>query len=84
MRKMKKHKFLPPDLHIIKTVDVADSKMDERDRRIAELEEELKELREFKEYFDELYGTGLEIAGWHLSSDLEPFDNFYESACGGV
>lgn len=35
----------------------------------------------FKEYFDEMYGKGLEIANWHLNGELEPFDNFYESAC---
>ena len=34
----------------------------------------------FKKYFDELYGTGLEIANYHLNGNLEPFDNFYESA----
>ncbi len=42
--------------------------------------EELKEAREFKKYFDELYGEGLEVANWHKNGDLEPFDNFYESA----
>jgi hypothetical protein len=39
-----------------------------------------KQLLKFKEYFDELYGKGLEIANWHLNGDLEPFDSFYESA----
>ncbi len=34
----------------------------------------------FKRYFDELYGTGLNIEGWHENGELEPFDNFYESA----
>ena len=34
----------------------------------------------FKAYFDDLYGQGLEIANWHQNGDLEPFDNFYESA----
>lgn len=41
---------------------------------------ELEKLRKFKEYFDELYGTGLEVKNWHLNGDIEPFDNFYESA----
>lgn len=36
---------------------------------------------QFVEYFDELYGTGLEIANYHLNGELEPFDNFYEAAC---
>ena len=35
----------------------------------------------FKEYFDEMYGKGLDVANWHLNGELEPFDNFYESAC---
>jgi len=42
--------------------------------------EELEELRRFKEYFDDLYGQGLEVANWHLNGDLEPFDTFYEEA----
>ena len=42
--------------------------------------EECQEAIRFKEYFDELYGQGLEIANWHQNGDLEPFDNFYDSA----
>ena len=37
----------------------------------------------FKSHFDELYGQGLEISNWHQNGDLEPFDNFYESASSG-
>ena len=59
-------------------------KVDDKDKKIQELEEELKGLREFKEYFDELYGTGLEVFGWHMNGDPQPFDDFYEDACGGV
>ena len=40
----------------------------------------LTTLKAFKSYFDELYGKGLDVANWHLNSELEPFDNFYESA----
>ena len=40
-----------------------------------------REMVKFKEYFGELYGNGLEVYGWHLNGDPEPFDNFYESAC---
>ena len=40
----------------------------------------LEEISAFKEYFDELYDQGLEIANWHMNGSLEPFDNFYESA----
>lgn len=43
-------------------------------------EKEVMEAIKFKEYFDELYGTGLEVANWHLNGEFEPFDNFYESA----
>lgn len=38
------------------------------------------ESMRFKDYFDALYGQGLEVENWHLNSDTEPFDNFYESA----
>ena len=43
-------------------------------------QEEIERLKAFKLYFDELYGKGLDVANWHLNSELEPFDNFYESA----
>lgn len=39
-----------------------------------------KKLIAFKEYFKDLYGQGLEVANWHQNGELEPFDNFYESA----
>ena len=42
--------------------------------------EECWEAKRFKEYFDELYGTGLEVANWHENGDTEPFDNFYDAA----
>lgn len=40
---------------------------------------EIERLKAFKSYFDELYGKGLDVANWHLNSELELFDNFYES-----
>lgn len=40
----------------------------------------LKALYAFKSYFDDLYGTGLGVANWHMNGEMEPFDNFYESA----
>lgn len=46
----------------------------------AKLCEEIAELKRFKQYFDELYGTGLEVANWHLNGDLESLDNFMDSA----
>lgn len=42
--------------------------------------DELEKLVAFKEYFDALYGQGLQIANWHMNGDLEPFDSFYEEA----
>lgn len=60
--------------HFIHTVDVAPK------TEIEILEKEIKALVAFKEYFSELYGTGLEIANWHENGALEPFDNFYEAA----
>lgn len=40
----------------------------------------MKALMRFKEYFDELYGQGLEVANWHQNGATEPFDSFYDSA----
>ena len=37
--------------------------------------DECRVAMKFKEYFDKLYGNGLEVVNWH-----QPFDNFYESA----
>lgn len=46
----------------------------------AELISEITSLKAFKAYFDELYGTGLDVANWHENGALEPFDSFYDSA----
>lgn len=51
---------------------------------INELRDELYKLRKFKEYFDDLYGQGLEIENWHLNGSTEPFDNFYEQAISSL
>lgn len=40
----------------------------------------LEQLQQFKEYFDSLYGNGLDVANWHRNGDMESFDTFYESA----
>ena len=45
--------------------------------------EECREEKRFKEYFDELYGTGLEVENWHENGNTEPFDNFYDAAIDG-
>ena len=47
---------------------------------LKEIADRFEELVRFKEYFTELYGEGLAIANFHFNGDLEPFDNFYESA----
>ena len=39
-----------------------------------------KKLLRFKEYFDELYGQGLQVANWNLNGTLVDFDDFYDSA----
>ena len=38
-------------------------------------------LEKFKEYFDDLYGKGLEVYGWHMNGEAKSFDDFYEDAC---
>jgi hypothetical protein len=45
---------------------------------------EIRKLQAFYEYFSGLYGLGLDIANWHGNGDLEPFDNFIESAKEGM
>ena len=58
-------------------------------RRIAALDFALAALRpvsrepleKFKEYFDDLYGKGLEVYGWHMNGEAKSFDDFYEDAC---
>lgn len=59
------------------------------ERRIAALDLALSALRpvsrepleKFKEYFDDLYGKGLEVYGWHMNGEAKSFDDFYEDAC---
>lgn len=38
------------------------------------------DYEKFYEYFKELYGTGLEVVGWHLNGETKPFDDFFDSA----
>lgn len=40
----------------------------------------MPDYKKFFEYWHDLYGTGLKIAGWHLNGELEDFDNFFDSA----
>ncbi|HET6871387.1 MAG TPA: hypothetical protein VFH42_00230 [Sporolactobacillaceae bacterium] len=47
---------------------------------VKRLKEENNKLKAFYDYFSELYGQGLEIANWHQNGELEPFDDFFDSA----
>lgn len=38
-------------------------------------------LEKFKEFFDDLYGKGLEVYGWHMNGEAKSFDDFHEDAC---
>lgn len=60
--------------------DSLENECDDLDNRCDELEEKCNKLQSFYDYMKELYGTGLEVANWHLNGDLEPFDSFFESA----
>ena len=40
-----------------------------------------EQAENFKEYFDDLYGKGLEVYGWHMNGEAKSFDDFYEDAC---
>ena len=40
-----------------------------------------EQAEKFKEYFDDLYGKGLEVYGWHMNGEAKSFDDFYEDAC---
>lgn len=44
------------------------------------LKAEVERLKRFKNYFDDLYGQSLQVADWHLNGNLEPLDNFIDSA----
>jgi len=45
-----------------------------------QIEDAVAPYKAFYDYFQELYGQGLEVANWHQNGDLESFDNFFESA----
>ena len=40
----------------------------------------MPDYKKFFEYWHDLYGTGLKIAGWHLNGELEDFDKFMDDA----
>lgn len=47
---------------------------------ICKASEAIKCFLEFYEYWNSLYGQGLEIVNWHQNGETELFDNFYDSA----
>lgn len=61
-------------------IDGLNTTIDDLESENFNLREELDGFRSFYNYMKELYGTGLEVANWHLNGDLESFDNFFESA----
>ena len=64
----------------IETLGQAADKLENMLSAEAKLISEITRLRAFKAYFDELYGTGLEVANWHENGELETFDSFYDAA----
>ena len=38
------------------------------------------DYKKFYEYWHDLYGTNLQILGWHLNGEPEDFDRFFDSA----
>lgn len=43
-------------------------------------QEELEGLRAFYKYMMDLYGQDLGVSNWHQNGDIEPLDNFLDSA----
>ena len=48
--------------------------------RVIELEEDNAYLKAFYNNMQEHYGTGLEVANYHLNGNTEPFDDLFDSA----
>lgn len=47
---------------------------------IVDSSDAIKKCISFIKYWSDLYGTGLQVYGWHLNGDPEDFDSFYNSA----
>lgn len=63
----------PADVGLDARLDETEITADER--------KELEALRAFKSYFDDcMVGQGYDIANFHMNGELEPFDNFYDTA----
>lgn len=43
-------------------------------------QKELEGLRAFYKYMMDLYGQNLGVSNWHQNGDIEPLDNFLDSA----
>lgn len=60
--------------------DIADFNRDIEIVRAALRPVSREQVEKFKEYFDNLYGKGLEVYGWHMNGEAKSFDDFYEDA----
>ena len=74
------HKYVYPDPQDYAIEEAIEALKEIQQYRSIGTVEECREAKRFKEYFDELYGIGLEVANWHQNGDTEPFDNFYDAA----
>ena len=74
------HKYVYPDPQDYAIEEAIEALKEIQQYRAIGTVEECREAKRFKEYFDELYGIGLEVANWHQNGDTEPFDNFYDAA----
>ena len=61
--------------------DIADFNRDMKIVRSALRPVSREPLEKFKEFFDDLYGKGLEVYGWHMNGEAKSFDDLHEDAC---
>lgn len=40
----------------------------------------MRDYKRFYDYWQDLYGKGLSISGWHLNGELADFDDFFDEA----
>lgn len=69
-------KMLVEKLDDVSSVDCTNEVL----RLVVDASDALKRFAHFYAYWADLYGTGLQVNGWHLNGESEPFDNFYDSA----
>lgn len=49
-------------------------------KTVEDLSEELERYKRYVIYMSALQGMGLDIIGWHDNGEVEPLDNFLQSA----